>query len=74
MKEKEKDHLHNLVIRLLEGGHVWFNQHMIKAVHVSDEETPCFVCEMDSICDNPMCNLCCELDEYGKGQYHLKLC
>lgn len=52
--------IHNLAIALCEKRNIWFHDHTIRLVEVEGEGNPCDLCDMDSICDMEMCDLCGE--------------
>lgn len=62
--------LHEKAVRLCEGGTVWVSSHMVRAKRVSDWADACNECEMDSICDHEMCEVCACCDEY-EGYGHI---
>lgn len=68
MKEKE---LHALAVKLCEGDIVQFNGHFIMAKEV--DGNPCYECQMDSICDMAMTDLCAECDGYSHTKHYLQL-
>lgn len=62
----DKMSLHDMAVRLCEGGHVWIDGHYVGAKEVPNDVTPCDECGMDSVCHfgSPMCHLCKECDWY----------
>lgn len=66
--------LHDLAVKLCEGEVISFNTHSIKAKDFFDEDLPCYDCDMDSICDVQMSNLCAECDAYHRHNHILVLC
>lgn len=50
--------IHDLAIALCEKRNVWFHDHTIRLVEVEGDSSPCDLCEMDSICDMEMVDLC----------------
>lgn len=64
--------LRTLAVRLCEGGIVQFNGHFIMAKEVPDGN-PCYECQMDSICDMAMTDLCAECDGYSHTKHCLQL-
>ena len=58
--------LHDMAVRLCEGGHVWIDGHYVGAKELPNDVWPCEECKMDSVCDlgEPMCDLCHECDWY----------
>ena len=65
--------LHAKVVRLCEGGTVWVSGHMVRAKRVQDMVNTCSECEMDSICDHEMCEVCAYCDEYERCGHVLYL-
>lgn len=60
---KKVKNLHELAVRLCEGGCVDFFGHAIRAkVVYAVDDCCCHLCEMDSICDNNFTDLCAECD------------
>lgn len=64
---------HEKAIRLVEGGFVWHNGHYIGAKKVISKDEPCFLCNMDSICDLEMTDLCGECECLTHDRYLLYL-
>lgn len=54
--------IHETAIRLLEGGREFYDGHWLRAIKVSGNIMPCDHCEMDSLCNREVINLCAELD------------
>lgn len=73
MKKKKENSLHDLAVRLCEGGVVWFQCHQIRAIECPDEDNPCMVCDMDSECRMAMTDLCAECESITGRRYRLKL-
>lgn len=73
MKQKKEMTLHDQAIRLCEGGQIWFNQHSIRAEIVSEWCNPCMECEMDSICNMDILDLCAECDSITHKKHRLVL-
>lgn len=67
MTEKE---IHEKAVKLCEGQTVWVGSHMVRAKRIPFGFTPCFECEMDSICNHDMCTICAECDAYD-GHLHI---
>lgn len=63
--------LHDMAVRLCEGGIVKCSGHYIKAKDVGKEEHPCWLCSMDSACNQEMCDLCFECDELTRSGHIL---
>ena len=70
MNDKE---LHQKAVRLCEGGSVWVSGLMVKAKQVPDEDCACEICEMESVCNMEMCDLCAECDGYTHHKHILQL-
>lgn len=65
--------LHDLAVRLCEGGQVEFIGLSIKAKDALDPADPCLECQMDSICCMEMTDLCAECDGYHHHAHILVL-
>lgn len=63
--------LHEMAVRLCEGGTVWYNGHFLKAKRIDTDDNPCYLCEMDSACDMNMTDLCGECEAYSRRKYML---
>lgn len=61
MKKKELS-LHDKAVRLCEGGVVEFQGHFLRAGDYYGDDNPCLYCNMDSICNPDMTDLCAECD------------
>lgn len=61
MKNKELS-LHDKAVRLCEGGVVEFQGHFLRAGDYYGDDNPCLYCNMDSICNLDMTDLCAECD------------
>lgn len=72
MKKKKVPTLHDLAVRLAEGGIVEIAGHFVRAVNIPDAENPCIHCEMDSACRAEMSDLCAELDALTQSNNLLK--
>lgn len=72
MKKKTLS-LHDMAVRLCEGGVVECQGHFIKAEEYYGDVIPCYDCEMDSICHDDMKELCAECDSLTNSCYLLKL-
>ena len=64
--------LHELAVRLCEGGGVWFQGHFIRAIEVPDEIDECMICPCDSECHEEMAALCRECDDYNGKKHYLR--
>lgn len=69
----KKKSLHEIAVRLCEGGCVNFFGHFIRAKVVIGEWACCQYCEMDSICDNHFAELCAECDSLTHQRHILYL-
>lgn len=60
----KKYELHDLAIRLVEGGQIVVDNHRVKLGHAPYIFDPCFCCDMECLCHegNNMCNVCEECD------------
>lgn len=65
--------LHDKAVRLVEGGFVWQDGHYIGAKVVTSDEPTCFLCNMDSICDTEMGDLCVACESLTGDRYLLYL-
>lgn len=54
--------LHDMAVRLCEGGVVKCSGYFIKAKDVGKEEHPCYLCSIVSACNQEICDLCFECD------------
>lgn len=70
-KANKQMSLHDRAVRLCEGGIVECSGHYIKAKDVGKEEHPCWLCSMDSACNQEMCDLCFECDELTRSGHIL---
>lgn len=70
---KKEASLHDLAVRLCEGGVVWFEGHSLRAVKVTGEVFSCDLCDLDSICNVRIQQLCAECDGYSQSEHVLKL-
>lgn len=55
--------LHDLAIRLIEGGIVQCDGQFVKAIKVLDPDAPCLECKMDSACSLKLMELCAKVDQ-----------
>lgn len=67
-----KDRLHDKAVRLAEGGVVEINGHFVRAIGVVCVDCPCYLCSMDSACNDEMSDLCAEVDGYTRSNHILK--
>lgn len=63
--------LHEMAVRLCEGGSVYYGGYFIKAKVVDEETDPCIKCRMDCVCHYDMATLCHECDEYNRKKHIL---
>lgn len=54
--------LHDLAVRLCEGGAVWYEGHCLVAKELPDVDDACKCCHLDSICNQNIRELCVECD------------
>lgn len=73
MKKKKELTLHQKAIRLIEGGFVEFDGHVVAAKVAPDDVFSCDICEMDSICHVEMGQLCGEVSFIKQQDYYLVL-
>lgn len=64
---------HAKAVRLCQGGIVEIDGHFVRAERYDGDDSPCFECEMDSICRMDMVDLCAECDSTTGLKYILKL-
>lgn len=62
--------LHDLAVRLCEGGTVWYEGHSLVAIEIPPEMDVCNCCHLDSICNPNIRELCIECDSYD-GKVHV---
>lgn len=72
-KKKTEKTMHDLALALCEGRNVWFNNHSIRFVTIEGEDNACLLCEMDSICNMEMVDLCGECESIKRKKGLLKL-
>lgn len=70
---KKETTLHEMAVRLCEGGAVEINGLVVKAKKVGNDITPCDICDMDCLCHGNMVLLCVELDSYDGFKHILYL-
>lgn len=73
MNMNETKSIHDKAIRLIEGGHVEQNGLWVRAIEVPIGFDTCQECDMDSLCDASMSNLCVECESITNKYYLLKL-
>lgn len=73
MKKMKPDPLYEKAVRLAEGGIVEIAGHFVRAEKVLGGDNPCYLCNMDSICNMEMTDLCAELDGYTRSPHILRL-
>ena len=72
MKKKKQKELtvHEMAVRLCEGGSVWYLGHNLRAGIACSEDFPCDLCHVDCECHEQMAELCRQMDWYdGKRHY-----
>lgn len=62
MRKKKEMSLHDLAVRLCEGGIVDYGGFALKAKEVDMNETACNLCNMDCACNLSITDLCAECD------------
>lgn len=67
--------IHEKAIRLVEGGIVDVDNHVVRAVKAPIEIDTCELCDMDCLCHRgtEMADVCEECDSVGNWCYYLKL-
>lgn len=70
MKNKSYS-LHDMAIRLCEGGVIEYGGYFLKAKNLGIEEDPCTLCNMDCVCDINMTDLCAECDSITHSKHIL---
>ena len=71
-KQLKEMSLHDKAIRLLEGGVVACNGHVVRAIEVVGDDIACHYCEMDLACYDEMVDLCTECDKISHTRHLLK--
>lgn len=71
--KKKKMTLHEMAVRLSEGGAVQIYGLFVMAKRVNDDDMPCELCDMDSLCRGKMVDLCSEVDIYDGFKHILYL-
>lgn len=71
MKNK-KETLHAKAVALCEGRIVQCGGHFVKAITIPPEQWSCYFCEVSSVCNMEMTNLCAECDGYAHQKHVLK--
>lgn len=72
-RKKKEPSFHDLAVRLCEGGQVEFAGLTIKAKDYVGPRVSCADCQMDSLCDIMMSDLCLECDLYHDHPHYLVL-
>lgn len=70
--KKIKNDLHSKAVALCEGQIVECSSHFVKAITIPPEHWSCYFCEMGSVCNMEMCDLCAECDGYSHQKHILK--
>lgn len=67
--------IHSKAIRLMEGGLVEIDGHVVKAVWINDCDCECYICEMDCLCHvgSPIHELCAEVSALARKSVYLEL-
>jgi hypothetical protein len=71
MKKEKVPTLHDLAVRLCEGGVIDYGGYALKAKDVGHEENPCYLCSMDCVCNMAMTDLCAECDAVTRTKHIL---
>lgn len=69
-KTTKQMRLHDMAVRLCEGGEVLYQGYGLKAIAVPEGVDPCDLCQMDCLCRAEMVELCAECDSYER-RFHL---
>lgn len=64
---------HDKAIRLLEGGLVEIDGHVLSIDEAGPEDHPCYTCELDSICSQNILNICKEADRITRTYHRMIL-
>lgn len=67
--KKKTPSLHDIAVRLCEGGVVDYGGYALRAKEVETDDSPCLLCEMDCVCDYDMTNLCAECDGVTRSKH-----
>lgn len=70
--KKKKLTIHEMAIRLVEGGVAEIGGYFVKAIDVGHEENPCNLCSMDCVCCMELTDLCAECDGITRTKHILK--
>lgn len=70
---EEQMNIHYMAVSLHEGAVIHYQGHFLRAVKYEGDSWPCVDCQMDSICDNAIEELCTACDDYAGCQHLLKL-
>lgn len=74
---KKKSHsnnttsLHEMAVRLCEGGKVYYNGHFWTTKVVENVDNPCDICKVDYECCMPIFDLCTEVECYDHKRHIL---
>lgn len=72
-KTTKQKTLHDMAVRLCEGGTVEFYSLFLKAITVPNEVDACNVCRLDYLCHSEMIDLCSACDDYDRRKHLLYL-
>ena len=67
-----KNTLHEMAVRLAEGGIVEIGGQFVRAIDVERVDNPCNLCYMDCVCGEELSELCTEVDRYTNSPHILK--
>lgn len=73
IKKQKVMSVHEKALRLIEGGIVACNDLPVRAVDVTGNDISCHYCEMDSVCNMEMTELCARCDMITHTMHYLKL-
>lgn len=71
MKSKRNMSIHDMAVRLCEGGTAWIDGHCLVAVECEPDVRGCDVCKLDSACSMKIAVLCGECEVLTDKHYHL---
>lgn len=73
MSKRKEMTIHDKAVRLCEGGAVWCMGHYVKAQVFQMDYLPCIDCNMMSICQDELWDLCVECDNLTNENHMLVL-
>lgn len=72
-KNKTEMTVHEMAVRLCEGGSVWIEGHLLSAQLATVALNCCLECKLDSICSPALVELCSGCDAYDRKSHYLVL-